>query len=1155
MKLLQFVLSLIKTVFEGLAETVTWQHVIDIWKRCRRLEAVDDRDRFEDFYARYPLYSSRKRQLDDLLEKMERSSAHVVELFGPDKIGKKVFAAHLYQKMRHHTHFKPFLISIDSSQEIYRCFDGMFGKPVGRKRLSKYLKTHPCFIVLEHAEFTMADPEQYSILQNSINEKNCKSRLILLHNKKPDSCVVPREARTVATQRFQTVQYTLKGLNAETDKEFFLEQFTQAVPNEAFFKWFFDGSDGYPEVMEAAIERLKHLSDSQLNEILKGNSFQNWYGKSCGEPDRSVIDILSDEEREVLQYLVLRSPRTEAELTSLLRDAGENVGEVFWRLESYFFVDKQEENIYIRNTIRHQMYLDMIRSGVLSVKNKRMQDMDRYLLYEACAEQEPGEARNTKILDDVIRRLEQERINRNELKKRLRTMLEKAGGEEPVNKYKYAVTNALNLLIHTEGDLNGLNLSGMPVGAVNFEGIELKNADLRGADVRKARFSELLDRLTCCAFHPNGRYFVTGGVDGKLIFWSNETMRKIEHIEAHESTVWDIEFSEDGKHLASCGDDGSFQIWNIEDIEKEDVWKKSEVKTTPSLGSWLTCLSWHGNEIMVAGGDSSGEGRIYCYDFEKREIKSIHRMGEETYHSICFSPDGSFLLAGTSKGKLQMLRPDNKRNRWKRVQNIAVERGEITSIVFTETDGSEFLTGGDDGTLRKWNRQEDKLTLEWEKTGHRKMITGIQTADNGNLIISAGHDGAVITWTKSGQIQDIKRLQGCPSNPDNPAKIHGISTLERQILACSADASIRMWDVYSGREKFIQGSSPWCNGIALYGNGTYVTVACADAAVRRWNLETAKLKKSVLRNRTEGVSIAVSPDEKILAIGCGNGRIEFRNLNERVTVISGRVHEGTVRSLAFLPGKYCLISASNDGRVLCHNLQWKNSKIVTQGQPQVLSKKFPRWLGALGVNLEQGLLAYTMYGGKFQICKIVNEGIEPQNVLQADDSPYQTVAFSPDGKWFAAAGDSGKMFIWQMENEDRRVCQISRFHVSAISFSPDSRFIAAGDSRGILRLISADSLEIVGEKKISGHALFSVKFADNDPTIYAAGEAGNVIVCSIEEQADGIVDIVEESILRRSNIYAGMKIREEKEKGMPRILIESLKCQGAVEELRWEDET
>ncbi|WP_081237490.1 nSTAND1 domain-containing NTPase [Streptomyces viridosporus] len=106
------------------------------------------------------------------------------------------------------------------------------------------------------------------------------------------------------------------------------------------------------------------------------------------------------------------------------------------------------------------------------------------------------------------------------------------------------------------------------------------------------------------------------------------------------------------------------------------------------------------------------------------------------------------------------------------------------------------------------------------------------------------------------------------------------------------------------------------------------------------------------------------------------------------------------------------------------------------------------------------------------------------------------LAFSPDGKYLAAGDESGQVTVWDGDaHEPLGLLPASPVrdgkprHVSALAFSPDGHTLAAAGDDGTLRLWDTDSGRSIGSAlPTPGTAILALAFSPDDKTLYAAGK-------------------------------------------------------------------
>src|SRR5262249_47327967 len=64
------------------------------------------------------------------------------------------------------------------------------------------------------------------------------------------------------------------------------------------------------------------------------------------------------------------------------------------------------------------------------------------------------------------------------------------------------------------------------------------------------------------AFSPDGRYLVTGQLEGAVQVWDARTGRAVVTLGTHDREIRGVVFSRDGWHLASASGDGIVKLWD-----------------------------------------------------------------------------------------------------------------------------------------------------------------------------------------------------------------------------------------------------------------------------------------------------------------------------------------------------------------------------------------------------------------------------------------------------------------------------------------------------------------------------------------------------------------------------------------------------------------
>ena len=254
-----------------------------------------------------------------------------------------------------------------------------------------------------------------------------------------------------------------------------------------------------------------------------------------------------------------------------------------------------------------------------------------------------------------------------------------------------------------------------------------------------------------------GRQAVSGGYDGRLIWWNLEDGAPVRKVEAHSKWIRDVAAAPDGSVVASVADDMVCRLWDGQTGEKRHELTGHAARTPHHFPSMLYACAFSPDGRHVATGDKVGHvvvwevatGReaasleapaMYTWDPKQRR----HSIGG--IRSLAFSPDGTRLAVGGMGpvGNIDHLEGLARVEvfDWREARRTHEFPGEtfkglVERLVFLP-DGHRLLAvgGANDGFSMLLDLEARAVTLQEKAPAH---IHDAALGDTPDLIFSCAH--------------------------------------------------------------------------------------------------------------------------------------------------------------------------------------------------------------------------------------------------------------------------------------------------------------------------------------------------------------------------------------------------------------------------------
>ncbi|MFJ3081678.1 caspase family protein [Streptomyces halstedii] len=284
-------------------------------------------------------------------------------------------------------------------------------------------------------------------------------------------------------------------------------------------------------------------------------------------------------------------------------------------------------------------------------------------------------------------------------------------------------------------------------------------------------------RVLSLDFSSDGKLLASSGgaKDLSVRLWDTKFPHHANEMTGHKKRVHSVKFSPEGTKIASCGDDGQLFLW--------DLMTRRLAKSYDGQGFPLNALAFSPDGSTIAA--ASDEGTVKLWNLTKGTQHMVLRGHIAPVRAIDFSPTGR-LIASTGD--------DSTVRIWEVASGVLVQQfsehtGKVFGVRFSP-DGQTLATCGIDKTVRLWDVESGacKETL----LGHADSARCVAFSPDGKLIASGGDDGTIRLWDvrSTVAVSTLHGHGGFPTRWVMWVEFHPDGNL---LASCGHDRTIRLW--------------------------------------------------------------------------------------------------------------------------------------------------------------------------------------------------------------------------------------------------------------------------------------------------------------------------------------------------------------------------
>jgi WD40 repeat protein len=381
---------------------------------------------------------------------------------------------------------------------------------------------------------------------------------------------------------------------------------------------------------------------------------------------------------------------------------------------------------------------------------------------------------------------------------------------------------------------------------------------------------------------------------------------------------------------------------------------------------------------------------------------------------------------------------------WRRCQGeyfwLYGHSGKINAVAI-DRQGAVIASASTDGAVKLW----DGVTGEFLTTlSHGSSVCCVDFSADGKTLASGSEDGSVHLWDVGSRQQRTVPLVG----HEGAVQAVAFSPDGSALVSADARGALCEWDPTLAQKRVVAHRSTGFSSMAFAPDGSVLATGGTDGLIVLWEVSGLRERATLAGVGGPVATMAFSPDGKLLASAAADAvalwDVAARRMSDAIA------WEGDVRSVAFAPdGKSLVVSGQASGDPARAGLS-KRFRL----EDRRVTAEFHWNRGPINSSAYAPDGQAIVLGGQTGIINVWRPDAQTEPVLLGNHTDVRSLAFAPDGRWLATAGDGDDdIQLWDVASGHRGATL--RGHsglVNCIAFSPDGKRLASGGADHSVRL-------------------------------------------------------------------------------------------------------
>ena len=597
-------------------------------------------------------------------------------------------------------------------------------------------------------------------------------------------------------------------------------------------------------------------------------------------------------------------------------------------------------------------------------------------------------------------------------------------------------------------------------------------------------------------FSPDGKTIASGSYDNTVRLWEVSTGKELAVFKINGGSAFSVAFSPNGKTIAAGLQDDTVRLL--------DISTGNELAVFNGHSFYVSSIAFSPDGKIIASG--SHDNTVRLWEISTGNELAVLKAHTNDINSVAFGPKGKILASGSADHTVRLWEVPTG-------NELAVFKGHSSPVLSVDfsPEGLTIASGSDDHTMRLWEVSTGNELSVFK--GHSSPVLSVDFSPEGHTIASGSGDNTLRLWEVSTR-EELAVLKGhsfpvlsvifspdgktiASGSRDDTVRIwnvrtkrelttfnghsHNVSSIifspdSRIILTGSYDATVRLWEVSTGKEiTVLKGDSSPILSLAFSPSGKIIASGSSDKTIQLWEASTGR-KISNLRGHSSPVlSLAFSPCGKMLASGSSDKTVRLWDISTEKELFVINGHSSSVLSVAFSPDGKTIASGSSDKTIRL----WK---IPTEGQIMTffaINEAIIKLRVKSFVSYLTSKIAFLNDYGTERISDTLLV-----SVFKGHLDSVNSIAFNYEGNIIASASSDETVRLWEVATGNEiSVLGGHLDSIQSVAFNPDGKVIATGSDDETVRLWAAKTGNVISVFKGHSGSIQSVAFNSDGETI------------------------------------------------------------------------